>query len=132
MAIGWLTVLKIVPWDDVIRNAPKVAEGAKRLWSTLAKKPPASVRNIKSQPELSAAPSLAQLQTQLDSAVAEIADLHQQILTSSELIQALADQNAELIKRVEINRKRVLALSGVVAVLVISTLIYLAIMLRAL
>lgn len=128
MAIGWLTVLKWVPWDDVIRNAPKVADGAKKLWSTLAKKPPAAVRNIKSQPEPSpSAPSLAQLQTQLDTAVAEIADLHQQILTSSELIQALADQNAQLIKRVEINRKRVLALSGVVAVLVIWAAIHLVI-----
>lgn len=125
MAIGWLTVLKLVPWDDVIRNAPKVADGAKKLWSTLAKKPPTAVRNIQSQPELSSAPSLAQLQTQLDTAVAEIADLHQQILTSSELIQALADQNAQLIKRVEINRKRMLALSAVVAVLVIWAAIHL-------
>lgn len=132
MAIGWLTVLKLVPWQDVIRNAPQVADGAKKLWSTLAKKPPTPVRNIKSQPEPSpSAPSLAQLQTQLDSVVAEMADLHQQMLASSELIQALADQNAQLIKRIEINRKRVLALSGVIVVLVISALIYLANMLPA-
>jgi len=132
MAIGWLTVLKLVPWQDVIRNAPKVADGAKKLWSTLAKKPPPVVRNIKSQPEPSlTAPSLAQLQTQLNTVVAEMAELHQQMLASSELIQALADQNAQLIKRIEINRKRVQALSGVIVVLVISALIYLAIKLPA-
>lgn len=132
MAIGWLTVLKLVPWQDVIRNAPKVADGAKKLWSTLAKKPPPVVRNIKSQLEPSpSAPSLAQLQTQLNTVVAEMAELHQQMLASSELIQALADQNAQLIKRIEINRKRVQALSGVIVVLVISALIYLAIKLPA-
>ena len=29
MAIGWLTILKTVPWTEVISNAPKVADGAK-------------------------------------------------------------------------------------------------------
>ena len=28
MAIGWLTILQSVPWTEVIKNAPKVAEGA--------------------------------------------------------------------------------------------------------
>lgn len=128
MAIGWLTVLKLVPWSDVIRNAPKVAEGAKKLWGAVAKKPPAAVRNIKSQPEHSPdIPSLAQLQTQLDTAVAEIAELHQQMLASSELIQALADQNAQLIRRVEINRMRVLVLGAAVVVGVILAVISLVI-----
>ena len=31
MAIAWLTVLKMVPWGEVINNAPKVADGAKKL-----------------------------------------------------------------------------------------------------
>lgn len=30
MAIGWLAVLQMVPWSDVINNAPKVAEGAEK------------------------------------------------------------------------------------------------------
>lgn len=33
MAIGWLTILKSVPWAEVISNAPKVAEGARKLWN---------------------------------------------------------------------------------------------------
>lgn len=117
MAIGWLTVLKMVPWGDVISNAPKVAEGAKKLWSTVAKKPPVAELVRSNAPQHAAdAQTLAQLQKQLDAAVAEIADLHQQMLASSELIQALADQNAQLIRRVEINRMRLLAL-GVAATL---------------
>jgi len=42
MAIGWLTVLKMVPWGDVIENAPKVATGAKKLWQNVGKKPVAA------------------------------------------------------------------------------------------
>lgn len=126
MALGWLTVLKMVPWDDVIRNAPKLADGAKKLWSTVAKKPPARPPSRSQASQLSPeTQSLGQLQKQLDTALAEIADLHQQMLASSELIQALADQNAQLIKRVETNRLRVLALGGVVVVLVIWAVIHL-------
>lgn len=120
MALGWLTVLKMVPWDDVIKNAPRVADGAKKLWSAVAKKPPVpgSLHDKASQRTPDAL-SLAQLQQQLDTAVAEIADLHQQMLESSALIQALAEQNAQLIKRVETNRLRVIALGGVVVLVLL-------------
>lgn len=128
MALGWLTVLKMVPWDDVIKNAPRVADGAKKLWSTVAKKPPApeALHGNASQRTPDAL-SLAQLQQQLDTAVAEIADLHQQMLASSELIRTLADQNAQLIRRVEINRLRVLVLGAAVAAGVILAVISLVI-----
>ena len=91
MAIGWLTVLKSVPWAEVISNAPKVADGAKKLWSTIGKKA-------------------------LES---EAADLHDQMLASSELIKALAEQNTQLIQNIEANRVRVLQLTGATAVLAI-------------
>jgi hypothetical protein len=41
-----------------------------------------------------------------------VADLHQQMLVSSELIQSLANQNTQLIKRVEVNRVRLLWLAA--------------------
>lgn len=118
MAIGWLTVLKWVPWGDVISNAPRVAEGAKKLWSTVAKKPPAAMPAMKSPPEQAPdAVSIAQMRVQLDAALFEISDLHQQMLASSELIQALAEQNTHLIKRVEVNRLSVLWLAGIMLAL---------------
>ena len=123
MALGWLTVLKMVPWDDVIKNAPKVADGAKRLWNAVAKKPPIlESLHDKASSGAPEALSLAQLQQQLDSAVTEIAHLHQQMLESSALIQALAEQNAQLIKRVETNRLRVLALGAVLVVLLVAAI----------
>jgi capsule polysaccharide export protein KpsE/RkpR len=119
MAIGWLSVLKMVPWSDVISNAPKVADGAKKLWSTVAKKPSAAaVASQSEQPALSPeAQLIAKLQAQLAAAEAGVSDLRNQMIDSSALIKALADQNTQLIKRVEVNRIRVLWLAGAVVVL---------------
>ncbi len=115
MAIGWLTVLKMVPWTDVISNAPVVADGAKKLWNAVAKKAPAAGAGTGvvsgSSPGERHAPSLATLQVQLVATEAAVADLRQQMLASSELIKALAEQNTQLIKRVEVNRARLLWLA---------------------
>jgi hypothetical protein len=113
MAIGLMTVLKIIPWVDVIRNAPVVADGAKKLWSTVGKKTP-----LQEMPESrqSSSPTtepqaIGMLQARLTAMEATTSDLHQQMLASSALITSLAEQNSELIKRVEANRVRVLWLS---------------------
>jgi len=42
MPVPWLTVLQNVPWSDVIKNAPKVADGARKLWQSVGKKPQAA------------------------------------------------------------------------------------------
>ena len=119
MAIGLFSILKMVPWGDVISKAPEVAEGARKLWRAVAKKPPAAeVPTAGAQPALSSeARSLAVLQAQLAVAEAEISDLHSQMLESSQLIKALADQNTQLIKRFEVNRIRVLWLAGIMVVI---------------
>ena len=129
MAIGWLAVLKMVPWGDVIVNAPKIADGAVKLWSTVAKKQAATVSPAtNTQPALSSeAQSIVILQAKLATAEAQISELHNQMLKSSELIKALAEQNTQLIKRVELNRVRVLWLVSIVAVLVVVTAINLTI-----
>ena len=110
MAIGWLTVLKMVPWADVIENAPKVAIGAKKLWDKVGKKPAApelAPTVVSSTPE----PTLAQLRDQVAALQQVTEDLHQQMLDSTELIKTLAEQNTQLVKRVESNRKRLLWLA---------------------
>ena len=117
MAIGWLTVLKLVPWGDVIKNAPVVADGAKKLWDTVSRKPPPAV--IDSPPPVLAAdaPPVDVLQARLVEAEASVAALHEQMQASSTLIKALAEQNTELIRRVETNRVRTLWLAALVLVL---------------
>ena len=117
MAIGWMTVLQLVPWSDVITNAPKVADAAKKLWHTVAKKPEKG-DSLGTSAHTSGAVSLATLQSQ-------VALLHEQMLASSELIKALADQNAQLISRVETGRRRsqrIAAVAGLALVLAATSL----------
>ena len=124
MPIPWLVVLKSVPWTDVVRNAPKVADGAKKLWNAIGKQSPvmerdASTENPAALPEDQA---IIKLQMHLATVEAATADLHEQMLASSELIKVLADQNTQLVQRIEANRVRVLWLTGAIAVLGVVTL----------
>jgi len=123
MPVPWLAVLQSVPWSDVIKNAPKVADGARKLWSSVGGKPQAGPVPEAVVP--AAAPdarAIAMLEPRLSGTERAIADLQAQMMASSELIKALADQNAQLIQRIESNRVRWLWLAtavmlvGVVAV----------------
>lgn len=127
MPVGWLSVLKVVPWGEVITNAPKVADGARRLWSTVKKSPPPESPEVATTDVSSAGPSaeaeaIAALQGQLGSAERAIVALREQMLASSELIKALAEQNTELIRRVEAMRVRSLWLIGATAAIGIAAL----------
>jgi hypothetical protein len=122
MAAGWMSVLKMVPWSDVISSAPKVADGAKKLWSTVAKKAGVAGESAPEEPtaepqDLPATELLALLQGQLARQEAGLADLRQQLLSSTALVQSLAEQNAQLVQRVEANRVRVRWLTLAVALL---------------
>ena len=117
-----MSVLKMVPWRDVISSAPKVADGAKKLWDTVAKKAgvageSAPADSTDAPQDLPASELLAQLQAQLAQQEQRLSELHQQMISSSELIQTLAEQNAQLVQRVEANRVRVRWLTLAVALL---------------
>lgn len=125
MAIAWLAVLKSVPWSEVINNAPKVADGAMKLWNTVAGKPSSpEVSDASRQPadSLDSQP-LAALEARVVTLEAAVSDLHCQMLASSELIKELADQNAQLIQRIETNRLRLLWLSTATALVAIVALL---------
>jgi hypothetical protein len=116
MAAGWLSVLKIVPWADVVSNAPKVADGAKKLWETVAKKKaPADTTTDTSATSPADAPTLAELEARLDDLAGEIGRLQQEMLASSQLIKSLAEQNAQLVRRVYW-QSRILLVTGLAAV----------------
>lgn len=121
MPIPWLVVLQSVPWTDVIRNAPKVADGAKKLWNTVSGKQgqsplPASGPVPDGSPETQAPSGF---ETRVASLEAAVSELHSQMLASSELIKALAEQNGQLVARIEANRVRMRWLSSAIAVTVI-------------
>jgi hypothetical protein len=111
MAIGWLTVLKSVPWSDVIHNAPVVVDGAKKLWGAVSRQPAASPAGAP------AGHTVPALEGRIGALEAALADQHAQLLASSELIKALADQNAQLIGRVDALRRMLMWL-GVAGALI--------------
>lgn len=112
MAIGWVTLLQAVPWSEVIRNAPKVAEGAKKLLGMASRRPPAPP---------SAATGTA-LEARVQALEATVAELHEQMLASSQLIKELAEQNAQLIRRIEANRVRMRWLGAATALAISATI----------
>jgi hypothetical protein len=119
MPVPWLTVLQSVPWSEVIKNAPKVAEGARKLWSAVGKKPtPDTLPEPPAPPAASPeARAIVALEARLGAMDTAITDLHAQMLASSELIKALADQNAQLIERIETNRVRWSLLAAAVVII---------------
>jgi hypothetical protein len=110
MAIGWLTVLQSVPWSEVVRNAPKVAAGAKKLWGSVANKDEEGVDHTADLEAQSRQPpehlSLGNLQAQITTLQSVAGGLQQRLTESTVLITALAEQNAQLIQRIEAMRKR--------------------------
>ena len=125
MAIGWLAVLQSVPWSEVISNAPKVADGAMKLWNAVAiRDEPTKVSDPSAHPVVSAeSQSIAALEARAIALEVAVSNLHSQMLASSELIKALADQNAQLIQRIETNRVRLLWLSAATAAAAIALLL---------
>lgn len=131
MAIPWLVVLQSVPWAQVISNAPKVAEGARKLWNAVSKKSPVQEPPVESHDVSSSSSpaSIATLQARLAVMERATAELHDQMLASSELIKTLADQNAQLIRRIEANRVRVVWLVGATVVFGLVAVVSLALVL---
>jgi hypothetical protein len=115
MAIGWMTILSNVPWTDVIKNAPVVADGAKKLWKKVGGKM-ATESDVPVADPATPEDRIANLQARID-------ELGAQMLTASEVVRSLAEQNAQLIVRVEKTRRRLLLLaifSIVVAVIAVA------------
>jgi len=121
MPIPWLAVLQSVPWSDVLSNAPKVADGAKKLWKTIGKKSPVSTTDATDEsPSLAPeAQSISTLHARLLKMEAGQVELHNQMFDSSELIKALAEQNALLIARADAMRVRVFRMQVAIAVVAI-------------
>lgn len=125
MAIGWLTLLKAVPWVDVARKAPEIAESAKKLWHAVAKKSANSEIEVQTAPVGFATEEqeIIWLKQRLSAIEVANSDLHNQMLASTELMKALAEQNTQLIKRVDLNRKRIVGLTLLTVVIAVCCIV---------
>lgn len=104
MAIAWLA---LVPWTEVIKAAPSVIENAKKLWNSVSKKPlPSPPPTTTGEKLLSVeAQDIAVMESRISDMEVYVRDLDIQMRASSELIKTLADQNGQLISRIEANRR---------------------------
>ena len=127
MATGWWSVLKTVPWSEVINAAPQVATGARRLWDTVARKSGTAPDLVMDQePEEDVFGALV---LRVGKNEETLADLRRQMLQASEIIANLADQNAQLIAKMEMARSRLLWLGVATGVSSVFALVALALVL---
>jgi hypothetical protein len=106
MPIPWLTVLQSVPWSDVVRNAPKVAAGAKKLWDNVAHKGAAAQDPADTTSTVEAEPTLLSLKADVIALRAGSMLLQQQLAESSAMVSELAEQNSQLIAGMEALRRK--------------------------
>ena len=106
MPIPWLTVLQSVPWSDVVRNAPKVAAGAKKLWDNVAHKGAAAQDSADTTSTVEAEPTLLSLRADVMALRAASMRLQQQLAESSALVSELAEQNTQLIAGMDALRRK--------------------------
>ena len=123
MAVGWLTLLKSVPWSEVMSNAPMVADGARKLWKAVARKSSSpGAMNPDAQSSTTSGPqAIAALEARSLALESTISELQRQMLASSELIKTLAEQNAQFVQRIEANRIHMLWLSATIVLLSVTS-----------
>lgn len=105
--MSWLTAFKVIPWADVLAAAPAVAQGARKLWT--------SVRGTSTAVATTESETL---ESRVQALEAQIAEQKQENAASSELIKSLAEQNARLVEIVGMLKTRtqvLLALSIVMS-----------------
>jgi hypothetical protein len=130
MAAGTIiTVLSNVPWGQVIDAAPKVAEGATKLWGAVTRR---KKNDADMAPQAGAGAtggavpddSLQRLRADVQVLQASVGDLREELLSATGLIKQLADQNTVLVQRVELHRRRLALVSyltaGAVTMLVLA------------
>jgi hypothetical protein len=125
MAAGWVTVLQMVPWGEVIKNAPKVADGAVKLWNSVSRKKidgesDGAVTDVVLATDVTVVEKLNQ---RLYAAEHTISDLQAQVVQSAEVIKELASQNTQLVAQIESNRKAVTVLGVVLALSILAVVV---------
>lgn len=125
MAVAWVAVLQMVPWGEVIKNAPKVADGAVKLWNSVSRKKSAdpSLSDTTDVVLATDIGAIERLEHQLFETQNSVAELQSQVVQSAEVIKELASQNAQLVAQIEANRKAVTVLGVVVALTVLGAVV---------
>lgn len=128
-----ITVLTNVPWGQVLDAAPKVADGATKLWKAVARRKKEDCPDdfnlaASGEPGMVIADPLEDLRVQMASLQSAVDNLKEEMQSATELIKLLAEQNTVLVQRVELNRLRLVrqAIAGtVVGIAMLTGILYL-------
>jgi len=117
-----IAVLANIPWGQVVDAAPKVAEGARRLWEAaraFRKSRPLEMPAASASAPLTEAEQMTARLSELEGTVQE---LREQMQASAEVVKDLANQNVLLVQRIEVARRRLarLAMGGTACFLMLS------------
>lgn len=116
-----ISVLSNIPWGQVVENAPKVADGAARLWKAVTLKKQDQSPDTNANAVLDTSQSEADLLRNRLVAIEEhVFRLEEQMGASAELINALAEQNTQLVGKIELNSVRLLRLAIFTAISVVA------------
>jgi hypothetical protein len=119
MALGWMTALKVIPWSDVIEATPGIVKGARKMFARSQQPEP--------QPPTPATEAGADQPQRLAQLEATVAALHEQQRASAQLIETLAEQNAQIVHAVDVLRVRtrlLMVLSAVLAALLAAAVLW--------
>lgn len=100
--MSWLTALKILPWSEMIEYAPKLVNGAQKLWQRVkVEKNETDAIIIEQAPQ-----SAVETARELQELKRQLQDMQAQQLELSNLVSELATQNQRLVSAVDVLRLR--------------------------
>jgi hypothetical protein len=120
MALPWSTLVKAIPWSDVITQAPDIARAPASSGRKSARR-----KASESAAAAAVAGSGRCPDARLTALTAQVAELNARQQESAELLSALANQNAELVSAIAALRQRnrlLGAATGVTAVIALAAL----------
>ena len=103
--------MQAVPWSDMLKNAPKLADAAGKLWDSVASRKAAQGGRV-SERLIAGETSLASVSQRVDTAESSIEALHDQLVSSLQVTAALAKQNSEMALALESLKSSVRLLVG--------------------
>ncbi|MBI4693249.1 MAG: hypothetical protein HY749_04430 [Gammaproteobacteria bacterium] len=116
MPIPWSTLIKVIPWTDLVTAAPKIVEQARKI--------AAAARRSRTEADATTDPSPATppeppvtLETRVSRIEAELVAIADEEVSTAELLKSLADQNAQIVVALQAVNARVRRLTIAVAVL---------------
>ncbi len=133
MAISWITALQLVPWDKVIEASPQLIKTAKGLLRSRGAREAEQAQADEEAARLAAAsgaPSPQELALQRIGALEDqVLALEQSQRQALEVIEQLAQQNAQLVATVSalrIGAQRLAVACGVLGVVLVGSIAWFA------